>query len=70
MRKESYEFLKTAMETPSPSGFEQPIQRVVRERMKPLHRKPITASDAECRRNPRSRSAKLRCGIQESAQNV
>lgn len=34
MRKESYEFLKTIAETPSPSGFEQPVQRVVRERMK------------------------------------
>lgn len=41
------------------------VKRFVRERMKPLHRKPITASDAECRRNPRSRSAKLRCGLQE-----
>ncbi len=34
MRKESYEFLKTIQETPSPSGFEQPVQRVVRDRMK------------------------------------
>lgn len=33
MRKESYEFLKAMQETPSPSGFEQPVQRVVRERM-------------------------------------
>lgn len=33
MRKESYEFLKTIQETPSPSGWEQPVQRVVRERM-------------------------------------
>ncbi len=36
MRKESYDFLKTIQETPSPSGFEQPVQRVVRERMEPF----------------------------------
>ncbi len=36
MRKESYQFLKLLQETPSPSGFEQAIQRVVRKRMKPL----------------------------------
>ena len=30
MRKESYEFLKAIQETPSPSGFEQPVQRIVR----------------------------------------
>lgn len=34
MRKESYDFLKQLQETPSPSGFEQPAQRIVRERMK------------------------------------
>ncbi|MBI1826260.1 MAG: M42 family metallopeptidase [Planctomycetes bacterium] len=36
MRKESYDFLKAIEETPSPSGFEQPVQRIVRERMKPF----------------------------------
>ena len=36
MRKESYEFLKQILETPSPSGFEQPLQRHVRKRMKPF----------------------------------
>lgn len=36
MRKESYEFLRALQETPSPSGFEQPAQRIVRERMKPI----------------------------------
>lgn len=36
MRKDSYEFLKALAQTPSPSGFEQPIQRVVRQRMKPF----------------------------------
>ena len=34
MRKESYDFLKKIQETPSPSGFEQPVQRIVRRRMK------------------------------------
>ncbi|MFQ5495957.1 MAG: M42 family metallopeptidase [Phycisphaerae bacterium] len=34
MRKESYDFLKRIQETPSPSGFEQPVQRIVRKRMK------------------------------------
>ena len=36
MRKESYSFLKKILETPSPSGFEQPVQRIIRERMKPF----------------------------------
>lgn len=36
MRKESYEFLRSILETPSPSGFEQPVQRIVRKRMKPF----------------------------------
>lgn len=36
MRKESYDFLKAIQEAPSPSGFEQPVQRVVRERMEPF----------------------------------
>jgi len=31
MRNASYEFLKAILETPSPSGFEQPVQRIVRE---------------------------------------
>ncbi len=34
MNKESYEFLRAMEETPSPSGFEQPVQRIVRRRMK------------------------------------
>lgn len=34
MRKESHEFLKTILETPSASGFEQPVQHLVRRRMK------------------------------------
>jgi tetrahedral aminopeptidase len=36
MRPESLEFLKTLIETPSPSGFEQPAQRVVREYARPF----------------------------------
>lgn len=33
MRTESYEFLKSIEETPSPSGYEQPVARIVRKRM-------------------------------------
>lgn len=33
MQKDSFEFLKKLLETPSPSGFEQEIQRVVRRRV-------------------------------------
>ncbi len=36
MRKDSFDFLKSLAETPSPSGFEQRVQRVVRRRMKPF----------------------------------
>ncbi|MBN1347423.1 MAG: M42 family metallopeptidase [Phycisphaerae bacterium] len=36
MRAESQEFLFQLLETPSPSGFEQPVQRIIRKRMKPL----------------------------------
>ncbi len=36
MRKESTDFLKVIQETPSPSGFEQPVQKIVRQRMKPF----------------------------------
>jgi endoglucanase len=35
VRKDSYDFLKEIQETASPSGFEQPVQRIVRKRMKP-----------------------------------
>lgn len=34
--KESFQFLKKLLETPSPSGFEQPVQRIIRKRMKPF----------------------------------
>jgi len=30
------EFLKTVLQTPSPSGFEEPVQRIVRDYMKPF----------------------------------
>src|SRR6516165_2409323 len=36
MEHTSHEFLKSLLETPSPSGFEQQIQQVVREWMKPF----------------------------------
>lgn len=35
MRKESLHFLRRLIETPSPSGFEQPVQRLVREYVGP-----------------------------------
>ncbi len=34
MTRDSYEFLRAMEEAPSPSGFEQPAQRIVRTRMK------------------------------------
>ena len=34
MNTESFEFLRAIEETPSPSGFEQPVQRIIRTRMK------------------------------------
>ncbi len=34
MQKEPLEFLRKIQETPSPSGFEQPVQRIVKKRMK------------------------------------
>ena len=36
MRKAAYEFLKTIQETPSASGFEQPVQKRVREYVEPF----------------------------------
>jgi len=36
LRKKSYDFLKKILETPSPSGFEQPVQRIVRSYIKPV----------------------------------
>lgn len=36
MEHTSHEFLKSLLETPSPSGFEQPIQKVVREWIRPF----------------------------------
>lgn len=34
MRQDSYAFLKSLMQQPSPSGFEAPAQKVIRQRMK------------------------------------
>src|SRR3954468_23331201 len=36
MEHTSHEFLRALLETPSPSGFEQPIQQVVREWARPF----------------------------------
>src|SRR5437016_7841850 len=36
MRDESFSFLKRLLETPSPSGFERPVQEVVRAWARPL----------------------------------
>lgn len=36
MRPESFEFLKVMEETPSVSGFEQPVGRVIRQQMEPV----------------------------------
>ncbi len=36
MRKESLEFLKEIVETPSPSGFETAVQKVIKNRMKKI----------------------------------
>jgi putative aminopeptidase FrvX len=36
MRTESFDFLRQLMETPSPSGFEQPVQRLVRRYVAPF----------------------------------
>lgn len=42
MRKESTEFLRELVETPSPSGFEQPAQKVFRKYVKPYADKVVT----------------------------
>jgi len=36
MQKDSLEFLKALIDAPSPSGFEQPVQRVFERRVRPL----------------------------------
>ncbi len=36
MKANSIEFLQQLLETPSPSGFEQPVQRLIRTRMEPF----------------------------------
>jgi len=35
MNKESFEFFKAMVETPSVAGFEQPVARIIRKRMQP-----------------------------------
>ena len=39
------------------------VKHFVKERMHVVTKKPVEATEAERARNPRSRSAKLRCGI-------
>ena len=34
METQALEFFKRIIETPSPSGFEQPVQKLIRERLK------------------------------------
>ena len=36
MKQESFEFLKAMAQTPSVSGFEQPVARIIRQQMKPF----------------------------------
>ncbi len=36
MNKQDFAFLKELVETPSPSGFEQPAQRVIRQQLEPV----------------------------------
>ena len=49
------------------SAEDRICKRFLRERMDLPFRKPIVAGAAEVARNPRSRSARLRCGIQREA---
>lgn len=39
------------------------VKHFMRDHMKPLFKKPVRAGEAECRDNPRSRSAKLRVAV-------
>src|SRR5271154_1856888 len=42
MQSESYEFLHSMLNTPSVTGFEQPVARIVRKRMQPFSDKITT----------------------------
>jgi 16S rRNA (cytosine1402-N4)-methyltransferase len=45
------------------------VKRFVREHLEVVTKKPITATPAEARQNPRARSAKLRCGIKQEQES-
>ena len=69
--------LTAAMECLSPEGRvavisfhsveDRVVKHFVRQHMTPHKRKPITATQQERERNPRARSAKLRCGIKSGS---
>ncbi|MBK8975353.1 MAG: 16S rRNA (cytosine(1402)-N(4))-methyltransferase RsmH [Planctomycetes bacterium] len=52
------------------SAEDRIVKRFLRERTTLPFRKPIEAGDDECRRNPRARSARLRCGIAPDCQSA
>lgn len=43
------------------------VKRFVKQRMDVATKKPLVATPAELRQNPRARSAKLRCGVKRAA---
>lgn len=45
------------------------VKRFVRDHLKVVTKKPITATPVEARENPRARSAKLRCGIKQEQES-
>ncbi len=64
MRAESLKFLTEIEETPSPSGFEQPVQRVVRRRMKSIADRITTDvhGNTVCTLNPKGKQSVMLAG--------